>query len=290
MQEKTAILGPGLLGGSLALALYAKQKTVSVWGRRQAPLDVLSRGCPDLQLDTSLKAVVADATLIVLATPIGVMPEMIRQILAANNTAERAIITDVGSVKGPLVRVADDILASSQLQFVGSHPMAGSEASGVEAARADLFEGAMCILTPTSQTKSMALKHVHSFWQALGCRLQQLDLDLHDQVVAHVSHVPHLLASLVVDCALTTDPSWADFGGGGLRDTTRIASGEPGMWAEILMENRTAVLDVLQHGRDRLSTLMDLLKTQEKADLYRFLLETKELRDTRIVPCEKQGN
>lgn len=284
MHEQVVILGPGLLGGSLALALARSGQSPLIWGRRQAPLDHLRALEPErLRVTPILEEALDGASFVVLATPIGVMPDLLRTMATEKNLAPKAIVTDVGSVKGPIVDEAHAILAQTSYRFVGSHPMAGSEASGVEAARDDLFRGAMCLLTPLEETDREAVDLTRQFWTNLECRVHELDPRGHDRVVAHVSHMPHAVASLVVHAALGQDTEWAQFSGGGLHDTTRIASGEPGMWTEILEENREAVLEALRGAEKRLQELIESMESRENRAVHRFLLEAKELRDTHIA-------
>ncbi len=288
---RTLILGPGLLGGSLALALARPDHDIRVWGRRDPPLAYLRERHLSLHLGTDLEALADGSEFVILATPIGTMPGLLDRLVSSGRLASGAVITDVGSVKGGIVAKAETLLENSPYHFVGSHPMAGSEASGVEAARRELFTGATCILTPTTRTDADALARTRVFWEDLQCRVHTLGPSEHDRIVGHVSHVPHLLASLVVEVALGNESDWAQFSGQGLADTTRIASGEPGMWAEILDENHDAVLEALDQGCRRLETLQELLRTREKDGLYRFLLEAKQLRDNHIAkPRLKQDD
>lgn len=285
MLGRTAVLGPGLLGGSLGLALAKAGHETVVWGRRQAPLDYLkAHAAQGLETQFDLAAAAQNADLLVLATPIGIMPELLERLIAARALKPGVVITDVGSVKGPLVEHANLLLQGTDAHFVGSHPMAGSESSGIEAAQADLYEDAMCLLTPVEETNPQALSAVRSFWVTLGMRVHELPPKDHDEMVARISHMPHALASLVVGAALEDDPSRAAFAAGGLRDTTRVASGDPSMWAEILLENRQAVLQALRESQTRLEDLIHRVDVGEIEALERFLLEAKTLRDTHIVP------
>ena len=282
---RTVVLGPGLLGGSLGLALAEQGYETVVWGRRPAPLDYLANIAPRaLRTEIDLTKASQDAELIVLATPIGVMPDLLERLVARKALAPGVVITDVGSVKGPIVEHAMALLKGTGAHFVGSHPMAGSEASGIEAARKDLYTDALCLITSVPETDAGALAKVRDFWVTLGMRLHETSPAEHDQIVARISHMPHALASLVVAAALEKEPSWAAFAAGGLRDTTRVASGDPAMWAEILLENRQAVLVALRDSQDRLQDLIGRMETGQIEPLQRFLLEAKALRDTHIVP------
>ncbi len=285
MPGQVVILGPGLLGGSLALALAKRGQRPLVWGRRQAPLDILARRSDHIQLEPGLENALGMGDFIVLATPIGVMPDLLQRIAEITRASgAQPLITDVGSVKAPIVAQADTLLGEAPARFIGSHPMAGSEASGVEAAHAELFDQARCILTPTSETRATDLDCARQFWAALNCEVHELDPHVHDRVVAHISHMPHALASVIVRAALGKHPDWATHSGAGLLDSTRIASGDPAMWAEILLENRSAVVEALRGAEAGLRELIALVETGENTPIRRFLLEAKELRDTHIVP------
>ena len=284
MGGRVVILGPGLLGGSLALALARRGQTPVVWGRRREPLAFLVGESSRIRAEPDFKAAIDGAHFLVLATPLGVMPALLDRIATLASLAPHATITDVGSVKVSIVQGAERRLEGTGYSFVGSHPMAGSEASGVEAARADLFQDAKCILTPTPGTPEEALEYTREFWIGLGARIHVLGPEEHDRVVAHISHLPHALASLIVHTALAENPSWASFSGGGLRDTTRVASGEPAMWAEILLDNRSAVLEALGQAEGQFQNLRHLLEEGGIEPLQRFLLEAKRIRDTHIVP------
>jgi cyclohexadieny/prephenate dehydrogenase len=178
-----------------------------------------------------------------------------------------AIVTDVGSTKRSVVKIAEDKLPAG-VHFVGSHPMAGSEKRGVEFARADLFANALCILTPTTKTNPEALAAVNAFWQALGMRTTQLSPQEHDQLLAEVSHLPHALAAALVtlqsDRALT-------LAGKGFLDATRIAGGDGALWRDILMDNRDNVLSCIGALKANLGELEGLLKGEGRDELAAWL-------------------
>ena len=183
MLQKLTILGPGLLGGSMGLAArhHKVAKRVVIWARRHEAADEAWKlGAAD-ETVTDLQKAVADAELVVLATPIGVMRTLVEQFKPA--LPDGCVVTDVGSVKYPVVTALTAAL-SGKARFVGSHPMAGSEQSGIEAAKRDLFEGAVCIVTPREDTDKTALQLVHDFWKALGCSVQTLAPHAHDEIVA----------------------------------------------------------------------------------------------------------
>jgi prephenate dehydrogenase len=228
-----AILGPGLIGGSLALAL-AERKLVDklvIYARSKSSLVALQSACSQAELTTDPKEAVKDADIVVLCLPIEAMFDFVAPI--AHLFKSSALVTDVGSVKGKVERDLAPLLANNA-HWIGSHPMAGSEKSGFSAARADLFDGATVVITPTVGTSLLAEKRAGEFWNALGGRVVSLDPETHDNYVAQISHLPHLVAAALVN---HSSAEARELAGGGFRDTTRVASGSPELWAEILAAN-----------------------------------------------------
>ena len=250
MLQKLTILGPGLLGGSIGMAARQRKvaKRVTVWARRpEAADEAYKLGAADEAIG-DLKRAVSDTELIVLATPIGVMRSLAEQIKPW--LAPHCIVTDVGSVKYPIVNDLSHAL-NGAARFVGSHPMAGSEQSGIEAARRDLLENAVCIVTPREDTDKTALQTVHDFWKALGCSVKTLAPLEHDEIVARISHLPHVVAAAVVNVVCSDGAHPLNFAGPGFKDFTRIASGPPDMWTEICVENRHEIARALEHADRR---------------------------------------
>lgn len=284
-EPSIAIFGPGLLGGSLAMAvrkLWPKAE-LRVWARSIEKLeDVQQRELADMA-STEAADVAAGASLLILATPICSMATLAETI--APVCAAGAIVTDVGSVKGSVVAALEPIFArASQATFIGSHPMAGSERAGIEAARADLFEGARCLITPTENSDAAAVQRVESFWQALGCSTESMSPTVHDRKVARISHLPHVTASALVLAALSSDPSAMSCVANGFRDSTRIAAGDPELWTGILSDNRTEVLSSLTDLSTRITELVEILSNSNEEALRRFLASAKSLRDQ--VPAD----
>lgn len=276
--KKAAILAPGLLGASLLLAIRKHRAAAStaIWGRREEPVRQCSeRGWADLA-STDLPTVVAGADLVILCSPIGVMPDLSHAILP--HLHPDTIVTDVGSVKGPVEQQLAPIF-QGKARWIGSHPMAGSEQSGLEAARDDLFEGARVVVTPTADTASGTTPRILDFWQALGARTLELDPGTHDLLVARISHLPHLLAALLVhNSSGDSPPSALDLAGGGFRDTTRIAQGPPAMWREILLENKNALLSTLDSFIEKCSEARDLIASGNEPQLEDVLAQARDLR------------
>lgn len=274
--NKLAVLGPGLLGGSIIRAAHARGlcKKIALWGRRDAPLLRAKAEGLAHQISTEPGPAVRGADLVILATPIGVMPDLVQRILP--DLTPETIVTDVGSVKtlpeetlAPLLR--------GKARWIGSHPMAGSHETGLEASRADLFENAMVILTPTPATSANTLTEIQTFWEALGARTISLTPKEHDAIVACISHLPHLLASTIVSLA---SDDMLPLCGGGFRDTTRVAAGPPAMWAEILLTNRKPIREHLGRFRDMLDKVEQLLVEQRHEELVQWLEVARQRRQS----------
>jgi len=278
--QHLAILGPGLLGGSIALAARARGGfRVAMWARRAEAVEEVARlGIADLAT-SDLRAAVADASLIVLCVPVGAMPALAAQLVAA--MPADAIVTDVGSVKA---NVCSELAAifRSRGRFVGSHPMAGSDQTGIAFARPDLFEGAAAIVTPRDDTDPAALAQVAAFWEMLGSRVLRVAPAEHDRIVALISHLPHLLAAVLVDTVASENPAAFDFCGPGFRDTTRVAGGPPAMWAEILGTNSTAVRAAAEALIEKLRGIATLLDRDRP--MTEFLTQAKAQRDRLRLP------
>jgi prephenate dehydrogenase len=230
-----AILGPGLIGGSLALALRQRSPAteVRVWGRSETALEAVRALGFASVVDSDLAAVVAGAQCVVLCTPVETMPELAARI--APHLAKNAVVTDAGSVKGTVVAACEPILGE---RFVGAHPIAGSDRHGLAAAAPDLYEDATCVLTPTARTSPAALAIARTLWQTVGCRLLEMSPEAHDAALARTSHLPHAVASALAAAVARAVPDWPHLAGGGYRDSTRIALGHPDLWTGILLANR----------------------------------------------------
>lgn len=275
-----AILGPGLLGGSIALAARTRRGCrVSMWARRaEAVAEAEALGIADF-VSTDLHAVVADANFVVLCVPVGAMPALARQVVEA--IPADAIITDVGSVKA-VVCAELGVIFRERGCFVGSHPMAGSEQTGIAAARADLFQGAAAIVTPDERSEPGAVAAIGEFWAALGSRVMQVAPEEHDRIVALISHLPHLVAAALVNTVTASSPGAFDFCGPGFRDTTRVAAGPPAMWAEILRTNQVAVRSAVEALIEKLREMTTLLDRDQP--MTEFLTQAKAQRDRLRLP------
>lgn len=274
--SRLAIIGPGLLGGSIALAFRARNPRahVSIWARREeAAGEVMKRGIADVA-STDLKTVVQSADLVIFCVPIGVMAPLAEKI--AEYVTPETLVTDVGSVKAPVVASLGRIFAG-RAKFIGSHPMAGSEQAGIEVARPDLFEGAVCILTPEKSDAPGDIEKIRDFWAALGCVPRTLSAGEHDEVIALVSHLPHLLAATLVNLVCAENPNSLNFCGNGFRDTTRVASGPPEMWTEIFGGNRAQLKRAIEAMIGKLKEVAGFM--DDDAKMREFLTEAKSRRD-----------
>lgn len=252
------------------------------WARREAAVERIL-AATDLvdQASTNLGETVEGADLVVLAMPTGAMAETVSGIEFFGVDPGEVVVTDVGSVKLPVLMETAPLVEARGGSFVGSHPMAGSEKAGLEAADADLFEGAAVILTPdTRHATSPVVEKVAAFWRCLGAKIERMDAGDHDRLVAAISHLPHLTAAALVRTVLGESPESGMFCGGGFRDTTRISAGPPEMWSGILADNREAVVAVLDDLLHELSDWKEALDSLDRDQLRTFLSEARDLRKT----------
>jgi prephenate dehydrogenase len=283
--QELAIVGVGLLGGSVAKAARADslaRRIVGV-GRDAARLQpALDDGTLDAAT-TDLAAGVRKADFILLAAPVLAIEGLLAQV--SRVAPEGSVVTDVGSTKRNIVRAAERLAAAPAgcggrpPSFVGSHPMAGSEQSGYRVARPDLFRGATVVVTPTERTALGALKQVTEFWEALGARVCSLDPETHDRAVAAISHLPHLIACALVEGARRVEPSALELAARGFRDTTRIAAGDPDMWTEIFLANRDALSAGVAAFRDALAELQRTIDAGDAGALRAALDRIKAIRE-----------
>lgn len=272
------ILGSGLLGGSLALSLAALENppVIRLWTRKQATVaDAIELGISGVTTD--LAAAVRDADLLVLAVPVGSMAGLVTAALEAG-LPDGCLITDVGSVKRVPHRKIAPLLRGLDIRFIGSHPMAGSERNGLSAVTATLFKNAACLLTNDNGAPPEQAAALERFWKTIGCRTSWMSAAIHDELVARISHLPHLIAASAARVCLL-DPGEGRFGGGGLRDTTRVAAGNPVMWAEIVTENREALIGPLKETIADLHEILASLESGDQEQARQWLATAKQRRD-----------
>lgn len=279
--QKITLVGVGLLGGSLGLALKERglAKRVEGFVRRPASVAECERyGVVD-RATCDLLSAVEDAEFIVLCTPIAQMRQLAEKMLPA--LKPEAIVTDVGSVKGSVMTELGALVASTGAYFIGSHPMAGAERMGVAAARADLFADAMCIVTPTAKSPPKAVKRVEDLWRSVGARAMRLSAELHDEFVSRSSHLPHVVAAELANYVLSPahPKEQAMLCANGFRDTTRIASGSPEMWRDIAMANRKNLARVLGVFIEDLQEFRIALEKVDLKAIEEFFEVAKHRRD-----------
>ena len=272
---RIAVVGLGLLGGSVAKAAKSRGIAETVVGvtRRPETLEAALRtGAVDLA-SSDLAEGVRGAELLVLGTPLFAMPAVLGK--AAPHLGAGALVTDVGSVKGILAERLPGLLPEG-VSYVGAHPMAGSHQSGFSHATADLFEGAACILSPTPHTPRARVARVAEFWTALGARVLERDPAAHDAQVAWVSHVPHAIAFAFAHALSKAPRGAAELRGSGFRDFTRIALSDPELWAEILVSNCKAVSGPLREVGEQLARLGRILEAGDAEAAERFISAARE--------------
>ncbi len=276
MKIKTlAIVGVGLIGGSIGLAVKQRRLAERVLGvgRHEASLQraqaagAIDESCLDL-----IEAV-PRAEFAVFCTPVDQIAEQVLKVGPV--CAPGTLLTDAGSTKAAIVRAVDGRLPNG-ISFVGSHPLAGSEKRGPENAAANLFENKLTIVTPTSQTEATALDRTRAFWRALGARIRLMDPNEHDRALALTSHLPHLAAAAL---AGILKPELHDLTAGGFRDTTRVAAGDPSIWTGIFLQNKEAVLAALDRFDERLHRFREALKAGDRLPLDSLLQQAKKVRD-----------
>jgi len=277
--RELAIVGVGLLGGSVAKAARAgrlARRLVGI-GRDAGRLRPALEDGTLSAITTDLVEGVSTADFVLLAAPVLAIEGLLAEVGRAAPAG--AVVTDVGSTKRNIVRAAERLFAGRPPAFVGSHPLAGSEQSGYRVARADLFQGATVVVTPTEATELAALKRTSEFWEALGARVTSLDPETHDRTVAAISHLPHLVACALVDGACRVEPAALELAARGFRDTTRIAAGDPDMWTEIFLANRDALSASVAAFREALGDLERVIAAGTTVELHAALARIKTMRE-----------
>lgn len=271
-----SILGVGLIGGSLALALKEKKLVNKIigYGRNEQRLkEALKLGIID-SYTTSLKKA-SQAELIVLATPAGIFEKIIIEML--DYIQEGTVIIDVGSVKESVVNIFEKILPKGVF-FIGTHPIAGSDKTGFEHAKGDLFKKAKVIITPTENTDKSALEKVSNLWQKIGAVVEFMSADKHDKIYALVSHLPHLISFCMVNTVAEMDKNFIKYAGSGFKDTTRIAKSSPEVWRDIFIMNDKNILQCLEIFAKNLKEIKKMLSKKDSEGVKTFIEKAKNLR------------
>lgn len=279
------IIGMGLMGGSLGKALVRNFDHITVTGivrRDSAVNEVINHKAAHL-CTTNLEEGLAQADCVVLATPVEVLCSYAGYM--APYLKPGCVVTDMGSTKEKIVAVMTNELPDS-VHFVGSHPMAGSEKTSIEHATSTLFEKSLCIVTPDESINKAALDAVIGLWESVGCRIRQMSPSDHDRLVAAISHVPHLIASCLVNAAadMRTESCTAlELASTGFIDTTRIASGSPVMWQDICTSNKKSIVELLASFETLVAGLRKMIEHDRSPELLDFLTRAKDIRDTTVA-------
>jgi len=287
MFKQITILGPGLLGASLLQAAKRRGmcERTAAWSRR-AETRAKCQGQPwcDAVFADARKAV-AKADLVVVCTPVDTIVPLLE--IIGPKLKPGALVTDVGSTKSLICRHGRAALPK-KVAFVGSHPMAGSEKTGLEFADPELFQGRACFVTPLVDTPAKDVDKLTRFWKDLGMEVATTSPEAHDEIVAHLSHLPHLLASALCAYLSTRDPKWRHLAGPGLRDTTRVAAGDPALWKAIALENREEILRALDGFQKELDLLRAALHNRQPFALQNLLERGRDYR-VRLRPLGDKG-
>lgn len=278
MFDQITILGPGLLGASIGIAARERglAKKIVSWSRRaETRANCLNQAWCDEVFD-SPEAACRKSQFVVICTPVQTIVPLLSSI--ATELDQGTLITDVGSTKSRICREAKGVDLGAAT-FVGSHPMAGSEQTGMAHARGDLFNAAACIVTPLEETASEKVVQITAFWEALSMQVTHASPERHDEIVAHISHLPHLLASALCSFLAAKDPDWKALAGKGLQDTTRIASGDPDLWRQILESNREEVVRAINGLEEEIHQIKSALINEDAATLNQRLERGKNYRD-----------
>lgn len=280
--NKVTILGVGLIGASFALALKERGlcSHITGYGRKEKNLQRAKHMKIIDSYDLDAVKSCMDSDLILFSMPVGSFKGIARKI---NRVLKKgAIVTDVGSIKGKLVKDMEILMSSASgggVSFVGGHPIAGSDRSGIDSSSPNLFKGARCILTPTKKTDKKSLKIIKKLWEEFGARVTILDPDEHDRIYAAVSHFPHVIAYEIVNTVAHEGNFNFKFAGQGFKDTTRIAASSPELWSDIFLMNRKNILKLIERFKKNLDKFSDQLKKDDKQALIRELKRVRDLRE-----------
>jgi prephenate dehydrogenase len=274
--QSVAIVGVGLIGGSIGKALKARRLATRVVGvgRSDAGLDEARRSGAVTEATTDLPSAVAAADLVVVATGVAAIPDLLDEINAAVEPG--TLIVDAGSAKARIVAAWERRRRSRRGRFVGGHPLAGSHRRGPAAADAGLFAGRVAIVTPATRTPPGDVTDAGSFWAALGATVFVMSPKEHDRILAVTSHAPHMIAAAV---AAATPPAVRRFTAGGWRDTTRIAAGDPELWADIILDNPGNVADALRRIAGETGKMLAAIEAGDRRRLAAILRRAQEARD-----------
>ena len=281
--NKVCIVGVGLIGGSLAKAMIRSKQATHVigFGRDAQRLQAAQNSGVITGYTTDIKKALDGADMVVIATPVGSFESILKSIQPHVDAS--MVITDVGSTKTSVIKVAESVFGSLPSHFVPAHPIAGKEKSGFEASDGDLFVGRKVIITPTESSSAEAVEAVKSVWQATGATVDMMSAASHDELLAMTSHLPHMLAFSIMNYLISQHPSASLYAAGGFRDFSRIASGDPIMWRDICLNNNEAIVKHIKGYRDTLDNLIDVIENENTTAIETLFRDAKSTRDQWLV-------
>ena len=278
MFEQVTVIGPGLLGSSLVLAIQERglAKKVVIWARSEKTAEKTRKKLPVDRVEQDLENSVQGSDFVVICTPVETIAAILKKI--APIAEDDSIVTDVGSVKALICQEAKNLFKSISASFIGSHPMAGSEKSGMENADPKLFIKQPCIITPLASEEELGIDKLLNFWTELGMVTYRLGPKEHDQKMALFSHLPHLVSSILSHSISSHTEDARQLSGQGLRDTVRISGGDPNLWTGILSENKNNLLESLDKFEESLKVARSILTGQQRKSLCSFLEEAAQFK------------
>ena len=279
--NKITIIGLGLIGGSLASALKISGEVEEIVGieKNQKTIQfALDNNIIDFGF-SNIDDSIGDSDVIVIATYVDKIAEIAREL--SKLVSKKTVITDVGSVKGSIINKINNF-ELTDFRFVGSHPIAGKENSGIKYSDRNLFTDKICIITPTLNTDSNAIEITEHLWEIVGCNVIKLDPKLHDFIFSNVSHLPHVVAYSLINTVATADSdlNLFNYAGGGLNDFTRIAGSSPEMWTTIFLNNREALLESIKLFKDKLIEIEKAIESEKEEELIKILKHSQSLKDS----------
>jgi len=279
MMNRICIIGVGLIGGSFAAGLKQSSQVGAIvgYGRNEANLikaqELMVIDEYSLDISEALKGV----DLVLIATPVNsfkAILEMIKPYIT-----DQVIVTDVGSTKASVINIAKQVFGHMPKNFIPAHPIAGKEQSGVEAAQADLFNNKRVIITPEDNSNALSVSAVSALWQSVGAKVEVMDADKHDDLLAMTSHLPHMLAFSLMDYLMSSNPDACHYAAGGFKDFSRIASSDAVMWRDICINNPDQIIKHIEGYQESLSSIAHLIKNNQPEELEKLFSDAKSARD-----------
>ena len=280
MINKITIIGVGLIGGSLALALKERNlaKAVFGYGRDQTRLEEAQKSNVIDAFSTNIKEAIDEANIVVIATPVGTFKDILHQIepLISSNV----IITDVGSTKSDIVNIVNDVLRDKSSCFIPAHPIAGKERSGFEVSDSKLYDGKKVIITPQETNSPESIDVIDQMWKNVGADVDFMSAESHDNLLGMTSHLPHMLAFSLVNYLVDQNPNASIYAGGGFKDFSRIASGDAVMWRDICLQNKNQIMNHLKGYQSTLDDLLEAINDEDSEKLGQLFTTAKKTRDS----------